>query len=103
GGRTAELRVYGIAARTGPGAYTSPPSTFGGPLTAYLPLATAQLVTGDQDITVVRIAARSGGSSDTAPARRAASPLRSAVGRLPAGPPPGANRGRAGRPERVAG
>jgi putative ABC transport system permease protein len=87
GGGAAELRVYGIAAHTGPGAYAGPPSIFGGPLTAYLPLGTAQLVTGDAAINVVRVAAKSGSPGDDGAARRAAAPLRAAVGRIAATTP----------------
>ena len=87
-GRATDLRVYGIAARIGPGSYEGYLARFGGPLAAYLPLAGAQLVAGDQSINVVRIAARGGGSAtDDAAPRRAAAPLRSAVGRIPAATP----------------
>ena len=84
GGLAADLRVYGIAARTGPGAYSGfhAATSYGGPLTAYLPLATAQLVTGAMDINVVRVAARGGSPADDGPARRAAPALRTALGRI---------------------
>jgi len=92
GGAT-DLRIYGIAARkptrwetrrVGPGAYSGPlaRTSYGGPLTAYLPLATAQLVTSGGEINVVRVAARGGSPANGQPARRAAAPLRSALGRI---------------------
>ena len=74
------LRVYGIAGAVGPGAY-------GSYLAVYMTLATAQLVTNDQGINVVRIAARGGTPTNTEPARRAAAPLRAAVSRIAAGTP----------------
>ena len=83
-GLTTDLRVYGIAARRGPGAYSGflVSAGYGGPLTAYLPLGTAQLLTGNTDINVVRIAARGGSPADVNPARLASSPLRAAVARI---------------------
>ena len=84
GGQAADLRVYGIAADTGPGAYRGfqAATSYDGPLTAYVPLATAQLLAGDMDINVVRVAARGASPADDGPARRAAPALRAAVGRL---------------------
>jgi len=73
-----DLRVAGIARSRGPGAYLSP-------LAVFMPLMTAQLVTADQGINVVRISTRGGQSTDVEFARRAAAPLRSAVARLPGG------------------
>jgi putative ABC transport system permease protein len=74
------LRVFGIADAVGPGAY-------GSFLAVYTTLATAQLVTNDQGINLVRIAARGGSPIDTDAARRAAAPLRAAVSRIAAGTP----------------
>jgi putative ABC transport system permease protein len=74
------VQVLGIADAVGPGAY-------GGFLAAYVTLATAQLVTNDQGINVVRIAARGGTPTDTEAARRAAAPLRAAVSRIAGGTP----------------
>jgi len=74
------LRVYAIADAVGPGAY-------GAFLAAYMPLSTALLVTNDQGINVVRVAARQGTRTDTESARRAAAPLRAAVSRIGAGTP----------------
>jgi ABC-type lipoprotein release transport system permease subunit len=81
-GRPTDLRVYGIAARKGPGVYSGLYVGYGGPLTAYLPLGTAQLVTGNSDINVVRVAARGGSTADVKPALLAAPPLRAAVARI---------------------
>ena len=74
------LRVFGIADAMGPGAY-------GSSLAVYTTIATAQLVTNDQGINVVRIAARGGTPTDAEAARRAAAPLRAAVSRIAAGTP----------------
>ncbi len=74
----ADLRVSGIALEAGPGAY-------GSRLTVFMPLATAQLITGDSIINIVRVAARGGTSSDLEPARRAAAPLTSALAGIPGG------------------
>ena len=74
------LRVYGIATAGGAGSY-------GSYLAAYMPLATAQLVTQDPGINVVRIAARGGGPADPRAADRARAPLRAAVSRIAAGGP----------------
>ncbi len=72
----AAFRVYGIATPNGPGAY-------GSALAVYMTLATAQLITSDLGINVVRIAARGGNRASTDAARRAAAPLQAAVSRLP--------------------
>jgi len=74
-GSTVDLHVYGTAVAQGPGAY-------GSYFVAYMPLPTAQRVTGDTGINRVRIAARGGNATDLEAARRAASPLRSAVSRI---------------------
>lgn len=88
GGKAADLRVYGIAAPKGPGVYSGLyVSEFGGPITAYMPLATAELVTGNSDINVVRIAVGGASPDDLGPARRAAPALRAAVARIPATTP----------------
>jgi ABC-type lipoprotein release transport system permease subunit len=75
-----DMRVFAIATGIGPGAY-------GSALALYVPLATAQLVTGDTGINVVRIAATGGAPGDDRAARLAAPALRSAIARLPADPP----------------
>jgi len=75
-----DLRVYAISAGYGPGAY-------GSPLAAFMTLATAQLVTGEAGINVVRVAARGATPSDTDPARWAAGPLRAAIARIPIAAP----------------
>ena len=74
------LRVFGIADPLGPGVY-------GSFLAVYTTLATAQLVTNDEGINLVRIAARGGSSTDAWAARRAATPLRAAVSRIEGGTP----------------
>jgi len=75
-----DLRVYAISAAYGPGAY-------GSPLAAFMTLATAQLVTGDPGLNVVRIAARGATPSAIEPARNAAGPLRTALARIPSATP----------------
>jgi putative ABC transport system permease protein len=75
----ANLRVGGIAAASGPG-------TYGSRMAVFMPLATAQLVAGDADINVVRVAAVAGTPGDLDPARRAAGPLASALAEIPGGP-----------------
>ncbi len=80
GSGSADLRVYAISALYGPGAYGSPVATF-------MTLGTAAMVTGDPGINVIRIAARGGTPSDTAPAQRAEAPLRAAVTRIPSAAP----------------
>jgi putative ABC transport system permease protein len=72
------LRVYGIARASGPGGY-------GASLAVFVPLATAQQLTGDARINVVRVAARGGRPDDADAARRAAGPLRAALQRIPDG------------------
>lgn len=74
------LRVYGIARASGPGAY-------GQSLALFTPLATAEELTADAGINVVRVAARGGKPDGADAARRAASPLRSALQRVPDGAP----------------
>ena len=76
GGGSTELRVYGISAPHGPGAY-------GSPLAAFMTLDTARAVTGDSGINVIRIAARGGSQSDTSAAEAAAGPLQAAVSKIP--------------------
>jgi putative ABC transport system permease protein len=76
GGANADLRVYAISAAYGPG-------TYGSPFAAYMTLDTAQLVTGDPGINVVRVAARGATPANTDSAREAAAPLRAAVSRIP--------------------
>jgi len=75
---SADLRIAGIAAASGAGAY-------GSRLAVFIPLGTAQLIADDAGINVVRVAARGGTSSDLEPARRAAAPLASALARIPDG------------------
>jgi len=72
----ADLRVAGIAAPSGPGAY-------GSRMAVFVPLATAQLIAGDTGINVVRLAAVGGMPDDLGPARRAAGPLASALAEIP--------------------
>ncbi|HEX9363240.1 MAG TPA: FtsX-like permease family protein [Candidatus Dormibacteraeota bacterium] len=79
-GSTIDLRVYGTAVARGPG-------TYGSYFAVFVPLATAQRVTGDTGVNVVRIAARGGNATDLEAARRAVSPLRAAVARIPSGSP----------------
>jgi len=74
------LQVYGIADAAGPGAY-------GSHLAVYMTLPTAHLVTNDQGINIVRIAARGGSPTDSEAARRAAAPLGAAVSRIAPGAP----------------
>jgi putative ABC transport system permease protein len=74
------LRVFGIAAANGPGAY-------GSYMAAFMPLTTVQLITHDPGINVVRIAARGGSTTDTEAARRAAVALRADVSRIPSATP----------------
>ena len=76
----AAFRVYGIATTNGPGAY-------GSALAVYMTLATAQVITSDPGISVVRVAARGGSPANTDAARRAAAPLRSAISRIAVGTP----------------
>lgn len=76
GGQNSDLRVYGIARDSGPGAY-------GSPLAVYTTLDTAQELTGAPGINVIRVAARNSTLDDAGPARLAAAPLRAAVGRIP--------------------
>ena len=73
-----DLRVAGIAAASGPGAY-------GSRMAVFVPLATAQLIAGDTAINVVRVAALGGIPGDLEPARHAAGPLASALTEIPAG------------------
>ena len=79
-----DLRVYAISTAYGPGAY-------GSPLAAFMTLATAQLVTGEPGLNVVRIAARGATPSAIEPARSAAAPLRAALARIPSATPLAAN------------
>ena len=76
-GAAMDLRVYGIATPSGPGAY-------GSNLVIFVTLATAQQVSGESGINVVRVAARGGTPTDLEPARRAAGPLAAAISEMPA-------------------
>jgi len=75
-----DLRVAGVAAATGPGAY-------GSRMAVFIPLSTAQLIAGSTAINVVRVAAVGGTPGDLEPARRAAGPLASALAEIPGGAP----------------
>ena len=79
-GSDANLRLYGIAAPTGPGAY-------GGYRAVFMTLATSERITHDPGINIVRIAARGSSATDPTPASRAAGPVHSAVSRIDAGTP----------------
>jgi putative ABC transport system permease protein len=72
----ANLRVYGIAAASGLGAYSSP-------LAAYMTLDTVHELTGDAGINVVRVVARNSNLNDSRPARLAAAPVRAAISQIP--------------------
>jgi len=80
GAGSVDLKVYAISAAYGPGAY-------GSPLAAFVTLATANLVTGDTSLNVIRIAARGGTPTNTDAARRAAGPLRASVSRIQSATP----------------
>ena len=80
GGGAANLRVYGIAAPRGPGLY-------GSSTAIYAPLGTAQVVTGSQEINVVRVAARASPSDKSKALHEAAGSLRAAVARIPSPTP----------------
>ena len=74
-GTATDLRVYGIATPAGPGSY-------GSYLVIFVTLATAQQVSGESGINLVRVAARGGTPSDLEPARRAAAPLAAAASKM---------------------
>jgi putative ABC transport system permease protein len=74
-GTAMDLRVYGIATPAGPGSY-------GSYLVIFVTLATAQQVSGESGINLVRVAARGGTPSDLEPARRAAAPLAAAASKM---------------------
>lgn len=76
----ANLRLYGIATPTGPGAY-------GGYLAVFMTLESSERIVHDPGINIVRIAARGSSATDPTPASRAAGPVRSAVSRMDAGTP----------------
>lgn len=78
GGSDVPLRVYGIARASGPGAY-------GASLAVFMPLTSAQNVTGNSGINVIRVAAKGGRPDDAAAARRANGPLGAALLRTPDG------------------
>ena len=74
--KAVDLQVSGIVTRTGPGAYGDVI------LAVFMPLKTAQLVTGDDRINVIRVAARGGTAADSEAAHLAAGPLQAAVSRI---------------------
>ncbi|MDQ6876162.1 MAG: ABC transporter permease, partial [Candidatus Dormibacteraeota bacterium] len=76
--QTAELRVAGIAEATGPGAYGLRPAVFA-------PMISIRLLTGRQEINVIRVATAGNGRAELDRAHDAANTIRTALAALPSG------------------